>query len=274
VSRDRRVDRWRRPIFSPRTVPWAVLAGALAFTIATSLSVRRSGLERDDARFQNAVLGTEDLIERRVQLYMITLQGVAGLFSAMDTVTAEDFRAYVARLETPTHFPGIQGIGWSERLAADPAGAGEGHERYATRYLEPMDARNRAAIGYDMYSEATRREAMARARDQAVPSLSGKVRLVQEIFGEEQAGFLMYVPVYRGREVPERLDHAGEVVREIQGGQILSQLTQCDRVHDSQSGPLHGFPNDGTARLEKLNQLERRSLPDIVNVLLIRNTDE
>jgi signal transduction histidine kinase len=196
----------RRPVVSLRLVPWAILVGALVFTVSASLMVARTDRQRDLARFENAVLSTQDLMNRRVDLYVATLRGAAGLYSALDTVRLEDFRTYVERLEVQRHFPGIQGIGWSQRLAAEPDGEGGLFERHSIDYLEPMDIRNRAAIGYDMYSEPTRRLAMARARDLAEPALSGRVRLVQEIFGPEQAGFLIYVPVYRGGQPPPGLE--------------------------------------------------------------------
>ncbi|HET9529142.1 MAG TPA: CHASE domain-containing protein, partial [Blastocatellia bacterium] len=63
-------------------------------------------------------------------------------------------------------------------------------------YLEPQDRRNQAAIGYDMFSEPKRRAAMERARDWGIAAASGKVRLVQEIDENVQAGFLIYFPVY------------------------------------------------------------------------------
>src|SRR5690606_5614293 len=53
-----------------------------------------------------------------------------------------------------------------------------------------------------MYTEPVRREAMARARDTGQAAISGRVTLVQEIAGPVQAGFLIYVPVYRGGDVP------------------------------------------------------------------------
>jgi signal transduction histidine kinase len=201
-----RTSSWLRPILPLPAVPWAILVGALLFTAATSFIVAVTGEQRDRARFENVVVRTQDLIDRRVQLYVVTLRGTAGLYSAMDTVTVDDFREYVDRLYLQRHFPGIQGIGWTQRLAAEPDGAGGLAEVHAIRYLEPLDARNRAALGFDMYSEATRRTAMARARDEATPALSGRVRLVQEIHGPEQAGFLLYVPVYESGRAPGTLD--------------------------------------------------------------------
>ena len=178
-----------------RLVPWAIVAGALVFTVGVAAYVVHTSRERDLARFANAVESASDLIGRRLDVYLSTLRGGAALYAATDTVSPEAFRAYVERLDLQRRYPGIQGIGWSQRISVEP-------ERHAIRYLEPLDARNQAALDYDMYSEPTRRAAMARARDQGEPALSGKVRLVQEIYGPEQAGFLLYVPVFRDGTVP------------------------------------------------------------------------
>jgi signal transduction histidine kinase len=71
-------------------------------------------------------------------------------------------------------------------------------EYTAIVYLQPEANRNKVAIGYDMYADPVRREAMQRARDDATPAASGKVKLVQE--PRDQAhhhGFLIYTPVYQ-----------------------------------------------------------------------------
>jgi CHASE1-domain containing sensor protein len=76
--------------------------------------------------------------------------------------------------------------------------AGTRPEYHPILHLEPLDERNAAAIGYDMFTEPVRREAMARARDRGEPAMSGRVTLVQEIDRtDQQAGFLVYLPLYR-----------------------------------------------------------------------------
>jgi len=57
-----------------------------------------------------------------------------------------------------------------------------------------------------MYTDPIRRDAMERARDEGSAAISGRVTLVQEIDPRRQPGFLMYVPVYRGSEVPQTLE--------------------------------------------------------------------
>ncbi|MDX5437444.1 MAG: PAS domain S-box protein, partial [Pontibacter sp.] len=56
-----------------------------------------------------------------------------------------------------------------------------------------------------MFSEPTRQSAMRIARDTRQPAMSGKVRLVQEDGRDEQAGFLIYLPVYSGNKEPETI---------------------------------------------------------------------
>lgn len=72
-------------------------------------------------------------------------------------------------------------------------------------YLEPFDWRNQRAFGYDMYSEPTRRQAMAPARDSGAGTLSGKVTLVQGTEKDVQAGVLPHLPVYRDGVTPDDL---------------------------------------------------------------------
>jgi diguanylate cyclase (GGDEF)-like protein/PAS domain S-box-containing protein len=137
------------------------------------------------------------------------------MFVASQKVDRDEFHNYVDKLRLESHYPGIQGIGFSliipppvisRHIAAIRAA---GFPYYTVRpegerdlyvpiiFLEPFTDRNLRAFGYDMYAEAVRRTAMEQARDWDESAMSGKVRLVQETEHEVQAGFVMYVPVYR-----------------------------------------------------------------------------
>jgi signal transduction histidine kinase len=86
-------------------------------------------------------------------------------------------------------------------------------EYHTIAFLEPHDRRNLAALGFDMFSEPTRRAAMERARDTGLASISGPVTLVQEIEGPKQKGFLMYLPVYNDGDVPDTLEERRRQLR-------------------------------------------------------------
>jgi diguanylate cyclase (GGDEF)-like protein/PAS domain S-box-containing protein len=66
-------------------------------------------------------------------------------------------------------------------------------------YLEPFSDGNLRAFGYDMFTDPTRRHAMIHARDTDTIGITGRVSLVQELDSDNQAGFLMYLPVFQNR---------------------------------------------------------------------------
>jgi PAS domain S-box-containing protein len=203
-------------------IPFVVLAVSLLITCIATYAVWRSAYSRDEARFERWAEQTRSQISQRMETYVTLLNGGAGLFASSEHVTVAEFRTYVERLRLGENYPGMQGIGFSAREAAigkqvlrqamelqgftdfkiypaDPPR----DEYHAIIYLEPLDERNRNAIGYDMFSEPTRRTAMERARDTSTSAACGKVTLVQEIDPDDaQAGFLIYTPVYYAAKVP------------------------------------------------------------------------
>lgn len=208
----------------PRTAGLAALLVCLALVALAEILLAKEIAGRDQARFDRAVETIERRILGRVDTCEALLRGGAGLFAATeDQVDATAFRRFARRTRLELTHPEIQGIGFSlvasaERAAGLPAelerqglagvelqppGAGD---RHAIVFIEPLDRRNREALGFDMHSEAVRREAMERARDSGRPALSGKVKLVQEIDADTQPGFLLYVPVYRGGALPETIE--------------------------------------------------------------------
>ena len=202
-----------------RLLPWVVLAALLLMTAFATQYVWESSQLAERAAFDNAVQATRDAVQYRVDAYTDILTSASGLFAADDSVERHEFRAFVQHLNLRQRYPGIQGIGLSLRVPADrlpstiremqqevpdfhiwPDGARP--EYHAIVMLEPMDRRNRAAIGYDMFTNAVRRQAMERARDTGQAIASGRVTLVQEIDVRKQPGFLIYVPVYGSRTTP------------------------------------------------------------------------
>ena len=154
-------------------------------------------------------------IQNRMDTYQQVLYGTRGLYEASASVDRSEFREYVFSLRLKENFPGNQGVGFSLIIPPDQkdshmlAVRKEGFPEYNIRpegdrdpftsivFLEPLADRNLRAFGYDMFSEPVRHEAMERARDTDKAAMSGKVRLVQEYGKVEQAGFLIYIPVYK-----------------------------------------------------------------------------
>ena len=158
-------------------------------------------------------------IEQRMATYQQVLHGVRALFASSEEITREEFNTYISSLRLEQQYPGLQGLGYSplvphaqkaQHIAeirnqgfADyqihPTGDRELYTPVI--FIEPFSGRNVKALGYDTYSEAVRRAAITQARDSDRAVVSGKLTLVQEVDEEVdeqvQAGFLMFLPVYK-----------------------------------------------------------------------------
>lgn len=234
--------------------PYVGLALSLALTAAVTSYAASAARSRDQLRFQNLVHRDQAILQNRMKTYEALLRGATGLFSSSDDVSQEEFRTFVAGLGLDRHYPGIQGIGfalrvdagWKDGVTAEARRKGDarftiwpestGDDLFPILYLEPMDRRNRASIGFDMFTEPARRAAMERARDTGEPTATSRVRLVQEIDLHKQAGFLIYVPVYRRGEPVATLEER----RAALAGYIYAAFRADDLLRGTLGG---GNPN-------------------------------
>lgn len=213
-------------------IPLLLLLAGLGFTLAARLQAEEDlhQIKQDKLDYRANEITTN--IQLRLKSYEQVLLGASGLFAAAGSVDRNQFRTYVEKLNLAQSFPGIQGVGFGQlippaerQLHVERIRSG-GFPNYALRpagereiytsivYLEPFDWRNQRALGFDMYSEQVRRSAMRQAWEQGVTTISGKVTLVQETDKDTQAGFLMYVPVFRNGS---RQNTAGERIANLLG---------------------------------------------------------
>ncbi|HEY0370760.1 MAG TPA: CHASE domain-containing protein [Thermoanaerobaculia bacterium] len=206
---------------SDRALPWYVFGVFVVLTSLATYYVWQTTHDADRARFDNAVQATRDALAARLDTYINVLTATRGLLASDPALPRHYVRDYIRSHDSQRHYPGIQGVGLAlrvpheevPRLEAEmhddglhefkvwPPGARS--EVFPIVLLEPMDERNRRAMGYDMFTDPIRREAMIRARDTGLPSASGAVTLVQEIDLRKQPGFLIYTPVYSTGVTPE-----------------------------------------------------------------------
>lgn len=206
----------RRLIAAQRQLPLLVLVLGCGLTAVVAEQSRRLG-QQNHEQIERALLDdVADAIAVKLKEDIDTIIGVAGLFNASGEVSRQEFARYNQTLRRDDDsLAGIQGIGFSRFVAAADWQAligevrAEGFPEFTIRppgprpwgsaivYLEPFDLRNQRAFGFDMYSEPIRRQAMDRAAQTGLASMSGRVRLVQEHNTGVQHGVLIYVPVYR-----------------------------------------------------------------------------
>jgi PAS domain S-box-containing protein len=196
-----------------KMLPYIILAVLLCLTAGIRHYWSSHQNEMDQARFAEYADSIENQIRNRLHNYMMILDGTAGLFAVSREVTWQEWRTYFAFRDITRNFPGIQAVAYAEYVTAAEVTSHtqrirqQGFPHYSiwptngrTIYVPvvmvtPFDARNKAAMGYDGFSNPVRRAAMEWARDNGTVAMSGQVTLaVRET--TVQPGFLMYAPVY------------------------------------------------------------------------------
>jgi CHASE1-domain containing sensor protein len=189
-----------------------VLVSGAFLTWLTWRANINAGKARAEAELSLQAADVEAGIRDRLRASEALLRAGAGAVNTFWPISREQWRQFVAQLQLESVYPDIQGVGfavripnreqlqlWTRELKALGSNdldqwshEGAGVPQTAVVFLEPLDERNRRAIGYDMTTELQRRRAMERARDTGGAALSSKVVLVQDSReGTRAAGFLL-----------------------------------------------------------------------------------
>src|ERR1041384_4877912 len=200
-------------------MPYLILLLGFCFTLLVYYYFSKLTHEQDRINFERTAQEIQDQIRLRIETSTALLRAGTGLFAASDAVNAGEFDRFVQQIELDKNYPGVLGIGFARRFKAEEEGkiyaemqrqrgpnygvspADPPRSEYVViLYLQPINDKNKEAIGYDMAKEPVRHRAMETARDSGQPTASGRVTLVQERkqpISDQQQGFLIYVPVYK-----------------------------------------------------------------------------
>ncbi|MCP5157643.1 MAG: CHASE domain-containing protein [Ectothiorhodospiraceae bacterium] len=214
-------------------------------------------------------------VHHGLDAHLEVLHALRAVLAALPDIDRTTFREVV----TPAleRKPGLSGLSWnpavhdSERSALEDAARRDGladfrvTERGPTgelvpaaarplhvvvRYIEPL-AGNEQALGFDVYSNPSRRETMDRARATGSPAATPPIRLVQA--NRESLGMLVFVPLYAD---------AGPAGATAAGGDLLGFVVGVYRLADLLTAVLDRHLVDGLVlRLEDRSaRLDRQRL--------------
>ena len=227
TRRKGRTKRWL--VRFPRAVPVGIFLLISAITLLSVFAIERGEAQRESAQLHSQGQAIVSALERRANASSAYLRAGAALLATLDDIDITLFRRFVSELRLDADYRGAEGIGWAMvvrpgeeqqfsavvqhgeagapllRPALTPDRPPERPFAAPVTFLQPDTERNRRALGFDMYSEPQRREAMNLAAANARPTASGKVVLVQEGQGGEAPGFLIYMPVYEAAPGGRRL---------------------------------------------------------------------
>lgn len=224
--------------FSHILPTFVVFVAFLSVAIINWRTVNSSvGAEHERIVEQNNQM-VESAIADRMQTYEDILRGGVGLFSAKDQVSGRDWSKYVSNFNIDQRYPGLQGVGYAEIINEEQASdyspmvfpEGSRDKYIIIKYIEPTNTRNLKVLGYDMYSDQIRQEAMNLARDRGGAALTDIVQLAQEK-GEpnKQPGFLMYMPIYSSGDVPSSV----EARRDKISGYVYAPFRSYDFINNT-----------------------------------------
>ncbi len=200
-----------------------VLALSLFATAVVCQQAWQFQKDAREVRFRADAAILKNAMVERLLHYAQVLQGVHGLFAASETVTGSEFRAYVGSLDGAASYPGMRALGYIEKvdrkqrddylrqLAPAPEATdtrlsiwppGDRSDYLVVRFVEPLES-NRAALGFDVGSEANRRKAAVESGNSGMPVLSAKIELMQAM-GKPAA--ILFHPVYADGSEPDSID--------------------------------------------------------------------
>ena len=152
-------------------------------------------------------------IESRIDLHLSLLRSTQALFDARNgEISRSEFEAFFSALDVDSNFAGLRGIGYLRLAKAGDEAAverdmlrdrGVPHAVYPDSsqswrtpivLFEPLDPSNESTIGYDMFTEPVRREAIEKAMTDDAQHASGLVQLGQGTGAAQTfTGFLVFV---------------------------------------------------------------------------------
>lgn len=211
---DSRARRWL--VLYPRAIPLVIFLAIAAITALSVFAIESNARARERALMREYARSVAAALDRSSNSFSSYLRSGAALFASSADVSPETFDSFVRALKLDMDYPGAEGIGWlpviepedvpgfMARTRASQPGFPAIYPRPVSTtgriapvtMFAPESARNRRALGYDMYSDPARAAAMAEAELARRPTASGRIVLEQEQSGNLPA-FAIYMPVFR-----------------------------------------------------------------------------
>lgn len=209
-------------------LPYLVLFISIIVSLGFAFLFYRSTVSKDTIRFNSATAQIQTNLENELNSYIALLKSSRAFIESTENFNRKKFKTYIDSLELEKNYGGVVAVGFNKAVAPDereklvaqmrqegfadfkifPEGERENYN--AIIYIEPLNEFNRKAIGFDMFTDEIRRQALERARDFSTEAATGKVILIQETDETKQAGFLIYLPIYKEGKVPSTIQERRE----------------------------------------------------------------
>ena len=235
--------------------PYLVLAVSLIVTVIVTYNFYQGAKTREGIRFNGEVSRLQSAVENKINLYIALLKGARGFIESNRTISRRSFAEYVGSLEMDKNYTSGEGIGYARVVPFDgresfveqmkregdanfnifPADRRDSSQIVA--FLEPSDEHSRKFIGFDLASDADQRAALQRAADSGEAVTSSKINFGADKNIEENPGFTMYLPIYKGGGLPatveaRRANISGFIYIPFRADRFLGEIQSSESAAD------------------------------------------
>lgn len=252
-----------------------------AITIVGVWSIESGQKDRMESELRARTVSVSSALESRANSSSAFLRAGAALLASLDDIPPYRFRRFVSELRLDADYYGGDGIGWAMAVYPDEVDAynrfmdeegvpgsslrptPDGSQPYSVpiTLLQPKTERNRRALGFDMFSEERRRQAMIAAENTSRPTATGKIILEQDS-GTNAPGFIIYMPVFG--QTPTGRSLRGYIFSPFNAQDFLSSVVRVGpdegyriRVYDGEVSPDNLMASVGPANVEGSTALRR-----------------
>lgn len=200
-------------LFGGQRLAWTVLI----CSVIMSVIFWRIGVnEHSQVMHERFVMESQQIqwaIESRLLDSRAALRATTAFFESVDSVSWERWESYSSLLKIQKLLPEMQALGFAPRIAQQELAnhtravreamypgynvfpVSDDDAAYPVVFIEPFTHENQRMLGFDMFSEPHRRQAMLEARRTGLATSTPGLRLVVDSDGKE-VGFTMFRPVY------------------------------------------------------------------------------
>ncbi len=138
-----------------------IIASGFAVTLDSSLKAQA------EAAFESETIQLSENVQGSIDLYINPIYGLQGLFSASDSVSEDEWNAYLDALDIPDNYPGISVVSYAQRIGEDDIASlsflmyPQGARPYylPVTYSENYTQTSTSLVGFDYASDPVRRSA-------------------------------------------------------------------------------------------------------------------
>src|SRR5258708_11797194 len=123
-------------------IPWVALSAALALTATGWIGLEDRRYEDAHAQFERRTETAESALRTRMLAYEQVLRSGAARIASSPSISRREWRDFITQLQLEERFPGIQAVGYAERVK--PGGLGAHVKRLHAEGIGAYDRRRPA----------------------------------------------------------------------------------------------------------------------------------